>query len=104
MFVLKGSSVTHTKGPTGPRAKSASRQNIEDLSAAILEGVSEWKTLEEGRADILSCMDTLPQNEQLRKMRLTVEQIDSLDELVKYAFNLRLKVEGLSVHRVLRGK
>jgi len=88
----------------GGGRKSQSQKDLADLAVAILDNVGEWDTLETAKADIMGCVETLEPSIVLTRLTHTVETIDSLDELIKYCYNLRLRVEGLSVHTIMRRK
>lgn len=94
MITLKG----------GTSERKVVKSEVYDLAVAIIENANVWQTLDEAKADILSCIETLTQNASMLRIKIIVEQAPSLDELIRYCYNLRLKVEGLSIHRVLRGK
>jgi hypothetical protein len=84
--------------------KNQSRKDIVDLAEAIIDNVSGWDTLETAKADIMGCIETLESSLALKRIQIIVENIATLDELIKYCYNLRLRVEGLSVHIILRRK
>jgi len=95
MIKLKG-------GDTTPR--QAKKSELYDLAVAILENAKEWSSLEAAKEDILSCIETLEPSTAMIRIKATVIQMETLPELIKYCYNLRLKVDGLGLHRILRGK
>lgn len=102
------------RGPRAPRVSSGQtiqarneanlkrKKEMYDFAEAILDNTAAWDTLENAKADVLSCLDTLTPSTNLKRIRMIIESIDNLDELIKYCYNLRLRVEGLSIHSIIR--
>ena len=105
-YQLKGCSTTRVGRKVGGERKSSgpsqSKKDLTDLAEALIDNINAWDSLETGKADIMSCIETLEPSVVLKRMCLTIENISSLDELIKYCYNLRLRVEWLSIHSVFR--
>lgn len=88
------------------------KSKMMELADCLVDVSSEWKTFDEGREDTLSCLDELQKearkNKKLRKevarARLNISRIETLKTLTSYVYQLKLKLEGLSVNAVLQKK
>lgn len=80
-----------------------------DLGACLVDMTQEWQKepveLGEAKQLVLACIIQAESEggkpEEWRRMKMIVEQIDELDELVKYIYNYCLRASGLSVSTVM---
>ncbi len=80
-----------------------------ELSACLVDMSQEWQKepveIDEAKEMVLDCVEEAASEggkpEEWRRMKMIIEQIEELDELVKYIYNYNLRAAGLSVSTVL---
>lgn len=83
-----------------------------DLAACLVDMTNEWKEfgteISEAKGDVIACIEQVQSEsgkpEEWQRMKLNLEQIEELPELVKYIYNFMLRAQGLSVNRVIGGR
>ena len=84
------------------------KERRDKLADDMVSAVTNSPSFEEAKKALFALIgqalvDGMSRMEYVR-MCFNLEQIDELDELVRYAYNFKLRASGLSVHRVIRGK
>jgi len=96
----------------GERKTGPAKQLRDDLADTLIMLAGEWNTtpipLDEAKKIVYDCLDQVKEEggneEELYRMRVNVERIEDLTEMIRYAYNYKLRTSGLSVRRILRGK
>ena len=92
---------------SGKREETKRLRN--DLGACLVDMAQEWTEdpvdLDEAKRLVLECVAQAESEggkpQEWRRMRLIIDQIDELDELVKYIYNYLLRASGLSTTAVV---
>ena len=96
-------------GASRKKQNEKAKTKMMELADCLVDISSEWTTFDEGQKDTLKCLEDLSiegkRNKKLRmevrRAELNMTRIDTLAILVSYVYQLKLKLEGLSVNAIL---
>lgn len=100
------------KGQTKGAKRQVSKKKMNEFADCLIDIHKDWSSLEEGKADAMACLEQLLKEvrgnqrakREIRRAQLNISRIESLKSLISYCYQLKLKLSGMSVNRVLRGK
>ncbi len=101
------------KGQASAKKKNEiAKQRMIDLTDCLFAIHGDWKTFEQAKEEVLACFDTVFNESkghkkvrtQIARARLNVSRMSSLKEIISYCYQLRLKIDGMSLSKVLRSK